>query len=134
VAPPLSHQQEALVARIRNRPTAADIHLARFSNAADSLLQAGDTIVLTVAPDQSAIVVGESVSRRAPWDVSWAGPIQGESGWVTLVLTIEGITGTLQGVRKDSTGHLAHASYKFEPLGGGLEALVCVDESKYSPD
>jgi len=74
-----------------------------------------------------AIVRGETVTRRGPSDVSWSGLIQGEFGRVTLVLTTKGLTGTLQSLRN-------YASYKVEPIGGGLQAIACIDSSQYPPD
>jgi len=126
-APPLSAEQERRLSDIRARPTTADVHLARLSPAADSLLQPETAIALTVSPGRSAIVRGETVTRRGPSDVSWSGLIQGEFGRVTLVLTTKGLTGTLQSLRN-------YASYKVEPIGGGLQAIACIDSSQYPPD
>ncbi|HEV8266215.1 MAG TPA: hypothetical protein VGQ06_14805 [Gemmatimonadales bacterium] len=133
-APPLSAEQERLLAGIRARPTTAELHLAHLSPAADSLLRLGSRVVLTVSPGRSVVVVGDRVTRRGPSDVSWGGAIQGEWGRVELVLTSQGVTGSLQSAAKDDAGRLAYASYRIEPISGALEALVCVDASKYPPD
>ena len=133
-APPPPEQQQ-WVFKISELATTAEVHLARLSPAADSLLHPGNAVVLPVSPGRAAVAVGERVTRRGPSDVSWSGPIQGEKGgWVTLVLTDKGVTGTLQSVRTGEDGKLVFASYRFTPIGGGWQALVCVDPSKFPPD
>ena len=124
-APPLSVEQQGRLLLIQARSTTADVRLARLATSADSLLQLGNEVVLTVSPGRSVVAVGEQVTRRGPNDVSWGGPIDGIFGWASLVLTNVGITGAL---------HSGNAAYHFEPIGGGLQALTCVDASKYGPD
>lgn len=121
----LTPEQERLLASLRAQPTTAQLYLARLSPAADSLLQLGNEIVLTVSPGRSVVAVGDQVTRRGPNDVSWSGPIDSLFGQTTLILTRVGVTGTL---------HSGNAVYSFAPISGGLEALTCVDASKYLPD
>jgi len=90
--------------------------------------------VLTVAPGRAVIAVGQAVARRGPSDVSWSGAIENEFGHVSLVLTTIGVTASLQSVAREATGSLVHASYRVAPLGGGLQAITCVDPSKFPPD
>jgi hypothetical protein len=123
--PLLTVEQQQRLALIRSRPTSADVHVARLSPSADSLLQLGNAVILTVAPGRSVVAVGENATRRGPNDVSWSGPIEGVFGWATLVLTGVGVTGSL---------HSGTAAYHFEPIGGSLQALTCIDGSKYGPD
>ena len=124
-APTLTPEQERLVASLRAQPTTAGLHVARLSPSADSLLQLGNEVVLTVSPSRSVVAFGDQVTRRGPNDVSWSGPIDNIVGQATLVLTGVGVTGTLQS---------GNAVYSFAPLGGGLEALTCIDASKFGPD
>ncbi|HJS42803.1 MAG TPA: hypothetical protein VJ755_04985 [Gemmatimonadales bacterium] len=112
-------------------PTTAELHVARLSPDADSLLQLGSSVVLTVAPGRAVIAAGQDVTRRGPSDVSWSGAIENEFGHVSLVLTTIGVTGSLQSVARES---LVHASYRIAPLGGGLQAISCVDPSRFPPD
>lgn len=127
----LSIDQERLLANIRSSATTAELHVARLSPDADSLLQLGNSVVLTVAPGRAVIAVGRNVTRRGPSDVSWIGAIENEFGHVSLVLSTIGVTGSLQSVARES---LVHASYRVAPLGGGLQAVICVDPSKCPPD
>src|SRR5258706_260297 len=71
----LTPEQERLVASLRAQPTTAELYLARLSPSADSLLQLGNEVVLTVSPGRSVVAVGDQVTRRGPDDVSWSGPI-----------------------------------------------------------
>ena len=129
----LSTEQERLLTNIRNLPTTAELRVARLSPDADSLLQLGHSVVLTVAPGRAVIAVGENVTRRGPSDLSWSGAIENESGRVSIVLTAIGVTASLRSVALRET-ELVHASYSVGPLGGGLQAIACVDQSKFPPD
>jgi len=124
-APQLSPQQEALLSTIRSRRTSAEVHVARLASAPASMLQVGLRLGLAVAPGKVFVASGERVSQRTPTDISWAGPLHAQEGWATLVLTARGVTGTLR------SGSALHT---FEPLGGGLEAIVRVDENKFPPE
>jgi len=55
-APPLSAEQQAQLSGLREMPTTAEVHVARLSPAADSLLHPGSRIVLTMSPGRWAVV------------------------------------------------------------------------------
>lgn len=129
-APALTPEQEHFLGVIRGEPTTAGVHLARLAEGAAALLEVDRAIRLDVSPAQRFTAVGRRVERRAADDVSWSGRIAGENGDVTLVLTGRGVTGTLQVLPFDA----APATYSIRPLGGGLQAIVCVDQSKLPPD
>ena len=130
----LSMEQQTWLSRLRDEPTTAEVHVARLSPVADSLLFLGSAVVLPMAPGEAVVAVGDNVERRGPTDVSWTGPIAGEFGRATLVLSGRGITASMQSVRTDDADRLVIASYRATPIGGGLEAVVCIDASKLPPD
>ena len=129
-SPVLDAGQERLLGVIRARPTTARVHVARLAGGAGSLLQAGREITFPVSPERSFTAVGRQVTRRAPDDVSWSGRITGEHGEVTLVLTARGVTGSLHSMPPGGGSTL----YAFEPIGGGLQAVVCADPGRLPPD
>lgn len=116
----LSSEQERQLSGIRERSTTAEVNIARLAKVPESLLAKGKEVVVSVSLGKQFVAVGDTLTRRGPADISWAGPLQDGSGWTQLVLTNKGITGWL---RKDSL------LYKFEPLGGDLHALIHIDNS-----
>ncbi len=128
-SPQLTAEQERLLSIIRSQRTTAEVYLARLSDAAEEALEEGNAVVLPVSPTRRFTTVGAWVERRTD-SKSFAGPISGEHGWVNLVLTRSGLTGALQSLPRDGEP----ANYSFAPLGGGLHALVCIDQSKFPPD
>lgn len=122
--PQLSAEQARFLSVIRERPTTAEVHLARLANTPALLLQKGNALVLNVSPGRLFVAVGEWVTKRGPDDISWSGALQNQFGSAGLVLTKKGITGTIRTVS---------ATYWFEPISGGLHALIRVDQSKFPP-
>ncbi|MET0395766.1 MAG: M12 family metallo-peptidase [Longimicrobiaceae bacterium] len=124
-APALTRAQENLLATIRGRPSAGEVHVARVAASPGRSLQHGRAVRVRVAPDRQVVAVGEEAVQRGPDAVSWAGTTQGEPGWVQLVLTERGVTGT---VRTAST------LYHVEPLGGGLHAISRTEVATLPPE
>lgn len=127
--PRLSSEQKHWLSVIWNRPTTMELHTARLADNAASLLEEGRAIRLDTSPSHYAIAVGEQVERRAPDDISWSGDLQNDYGSATLVLTGKGVTGSLQ---RWNDGNALN--FKFEPIGNGLQALICVDTDTYLED
>jgi len=114
-SPVLTSEQEARLARIRNRLSSVEVHVALLRTAPEVALQVGRTVGFDVSPTRRFVALGEQVPPRPAGVISWAGPLQNEFGWVQLVLTSKGVTGTL---------HAPDALYRFEPIGGGFHALI----------
>jgi len=130
IAPAMSTEQQGRVTAIWARETTAEVYVGRLIENASSLLELDRAIVFTVSPTRSFGVRGVRAQVRAPNDISWTGPISGEYGSVQLVLTEKGVTGTLQSF----PGGGLPTTYQFESIGGGLQAIICVDEQKFPPD
>jgi peptidyl-Asp metalloendopeptidase len=124
-APPLATEQAAHLARVRGRPSSAAVYVGRLSDTPLSLLQQGKAVRFSVSPTRQFIAVGRDASALSPTITGWSGTLQGEPGFVQLVYSNGKVLGWLQ----------AGADfYEFEPLGGGLHALIRVDASKLPPD
>lgn len=121
----LNSAQQGLLTAIRNRPSSAEVHVARVATAPGRLLQQGRALRVSVAPGRQVVALGERVEQRAASDVSWTGSVQGEQGTVQMVLTSAGVTATVR------TGA---ALYRIEPLGAGLHAITRVDQTRLPPD
>lgn len=123
--PVLTDAQRAFLATIRDRPSTAEVHVARLVNAPGRLLQQGRVLRLSVAPGRQILAIGERVEQRAANDISWTGSVQGEPGTVQMVLSGKGVTAT---VRAGETW------YHIEPLGSGLHAITRIDPTRLPPD
>jgi hypothetical protein len=118
----LNAMQRGRLQNVRGRLSSAEVHLARIASAPGRLLNQGAAVRVAVAPGVQVSAVGERVQQRAANDVSWGGPMTGGNGWVQMVLSPEGITGTVT---------IGFTSYSIEPLGGGLHAVSRIDQSKF---
>lgn len=121
----LSSLERERLSDIRGRPTSRDVRVARLAEGAPAMLREGHTVRMSLTDGLQVAARGESVSRRAAEDVSWAGPLEGREGWVQMVMMDEGITAT---VTVDNT------LYNIEPIGRGLHAVSRIDMSSFPPD
>jgi hypothetical protein len=121
----LTEVQENRLTRIRGRGISPRVHLARAASGAGELLRQNRALRLGVAPGVQVVATGERVERRAANDISWAGPVQGRHGWVQMVLTDDGMLGTVT---------IGTEQYTIEPLGNGLHAVSKLDQSKLPPE
>lgn len=128
-APHLTAAQEDFLSRVRNRPTSAEVHVARTSPSLEAVLSSGGPVILNVAHGRSFLVIGEDRGWASPDYRYWVGSIDDELGLVTLVHGAPGLTGTLQVYGVGTT-----TAYTFEPLGGELLAVSCVDPTRFPPD
>jgi hypothetical protein len=123
----LPAQQSRSLEALKARPTSAAVHVMRLADTPAALLEQGKALTLNVSPGKSVVVVGKQVQQRSRSGISWAGPLQGENGWATLILTDKGITGTL----RSGTPQSGFTFYRFEPIGDDLQAVVRVDASQF---
>ena len=122
--PTLTVAQASFLTSVKARATSLEVHVARLRSAPELVLQRSNAVVFPMSPTRQFVAVGEQMTRRAALDISWAGHIQNEpGGFVQLVLTSKGVTGT---VRTHSLNFL------IEPIGGGLHALSRV--GNFPPD
>lgn len=128
--PALTAEQEGYLGSIRSQPTTARIHVARLVEGVEAVLQADRPVTLNVSPTRSFVAVRVDAGRRDADVFSWQGRISGEYGTATLVLTGKGMTGVLQSLPAGAPS----AVYSIHPIGGGLQAIVCVDAGKAPPD
>lgn len=115
-APQLNAEQLALVSTIRARSTTAEVYLAVLRTDAGLLLRSGKDLSLDVSPLIRFAATNGSARENPNGTLSWRGDIFPTGfGGVQLVLTGKGVTGTLRA---------GSAIYHFEPIGGGLHALI----------
>lgn len=108
---------------IRQRPSSDETHLARLASGPAALLRRGGTLRLAVAPGVNVVATGERVDQRGASDISWGGRVQGmENGYVQMVYSPEGVTGTVT---------LDRIQYRIEPLGNGLHAVSRIDQNRF---
>ena len=125
----LSASQQSQLASIRGRASTAEVHLARIAVAPGRMLGKGAAVRLAVAPGLNVVAVGERVQQRAAEDISWAGPVRGEHGWVQMVFMDGGVAATVT---------VGRTQYSIESLGNGLHAVSRIDQSgfpsEHTPD
>ncbi|MEK7400909.1 MAG: M12 family metallo-peptidase [Gemmatimonadota bacterium] len=124
-APQLSPDQQRWLTTVRNRRHTANVNVAMAARMPGALLQQGRELAVQITPALRVLATGQRVTRRGNEDISWAGPASGSGGWIEIVLTTKGITGTIR---------VGAQTYTVEPLGGGLHAIALVDESKLPRD
>ena len=93
--PALDNVQAGRLAAIRNRPTTAELHVARIAGAPGQLLRGGNVLRLGLAPGLQVVATGQKSVERAADDISWSGPIQGKYGWVQAVMMGGELTATV---------------------------------------
>lgn len=120
--PALNAMQRERLAKVRGRPSTAEVHLARMASAPGRFLQPGGAVRLSVAPGVNVVATAEHVVQRGADDISWSGPIRGGQGWVQLVYMEGGVTATVT---------LGKTQYSIEQLGDGLHAVSRIDQSGF---
>jgi hypothetical protein len=123
--PELTGEQQRLLSTIRGRPSTAEVHVARLAGSPGRMLRQGQAVALALAPGTQVVALGERVERRGEDELSWSGSVAGEPGAVQLVLSGRDVTATVRA---------AGGVYHVEPLGGGLHAVVRVDQTRLPPD
>ena len=118
----LNGVQRGQLATVRGRASTAEVHLARVAAAPGRLLKQGGAVRIPVAPGVQVVALGERVQQRAGNDISWAGPVRGEFGWVQMVVSDAGVTATVT---------VKNTTYSIEPLGGGLHAVSRIDQNGF---
>ena len=114
-------EQANQVARLRQAPTTASIHLVRVN--LDALHKSAATIAL--ADGRSVQAVRRSMVTRGDQDFTWTGELPDAAGNATLVVREGNVTGT---VKRDNE------LYRVVPIGKGVHAVVKVDQSKFPPE
>jgi peptidyl-Asp metalloendopeptidase len=121
----LDRGQRDLLATIRGRSSTAEVHLARIGSAPGRMLRQGAVLRIELAPGVQVVAVGERIAQRAADDVSWAGPVQGDEGWVQMVFMDGGLTASVR---------VGNTLYGIEPLGNGVHAVSRIDPAGFPPD
>jgi hypothetical protein len=120
--PSLNRSQGEMLGAIRGRSSAAEVHLARVAPEPAGMLQQGSALRMEVAPGVEVTAVRQAVQTRGASDISWGGSVQGQHGWVQMVLAEDGIVGTVT---------IGETQYSIEPLGNGLHAVSRIDQSGF---
>jgi hypothetical protein len=113
--------QTQAIERIRQRPTTQSLDLARV----DVNALHGDTVRLSIPNNPSLTISRSREDIRSPGDFTYYGTPSGVPGQATLVVHGGNITGSIQ-----DQGTL----YRIEPIGGGVHALIKVDQSRFPPE
>lgn len=127
--PVLTAEQQGFLSSIRSQPTTARIQLARLAEGVEAILEADRPVALNVSSTRSFVAVKTDAGRRDAGVFAWHGSISGEYGTATLVLTGKGMNGVLQSLPADAPSSV----YAIQPIGGGVQAIVCVDVTKVPP-
>ncbi|HEU0054922.1 MAG TPA: M12 family metallo-peptidase [Longimicrobium sp.] len=119
----LNAPQSQRLTAIRGRRETMTVSVARMAATPSAMLRQGSALRISVAPGVEVVAIGERVVKRAPNDISWAGPVEGRNdGWVQAVFMEGGITGTIT---------LGKETYSIEPIGGGLHAVARLDQNAF---
>ena len=119
----LDQNQARVIAKIRQEQTTLSVQLVRFDALANLKNAPSLRVSLPTVGSISASQRRAETVRANEW--VWSGSFAGEKGSVFLSATGIHITGVIQFER-----HL----FWINPLGGGLHALIRVDQSKIPPD
>ena len=105
---------------LRQVPTTRSIELVRINGEA----LRGPTATMALA-DGPAQATRHTTLARSGDDFTWIGEMPGGAGEATLVVRGGNVTGS---IRKGKD------LYRVAPVGGGVHALVSVDESRFPPE
>jgi peptidyl-Asp metalloendopeptidase len=103
-------------------PTSADVTIVRMPTDA---MRLADAINLNFSAQRSVPLEVVSVEERTPQDYSLFGRSPAGEDEATLVVQGSTVVGTIR-----SGGEL----YRVRPLGGGMQALIRVDQGAFPPD
>lgn len=111
---------------IRDQPTAIAVHVAHLTGNWQVLLKKYKNIAIPVSKGKEFILIKTGVKKCGGINATcWGGTLQNGKGLASFVLGSDGITGTLQ---------IDSLLYQFEPIGGGFQAIIQVDQSKFPSD
>jgi hypothetical protein len=113
--------QTQALERIRQRHTTQSLDLARV----DVNALHGNTVRLSMPNNPSLTLSKNREDIRSPTDFTYYGTLSGVPGQATLVVHDGNITGSIQ-----DQGTL----YRIEPIGGGVHALIKVDQERFPPE
>lgn len=128
--PTLTAEQQQRLAAARAQPAAGQVVVARLAEQPAPMLNLGHPFVLSVSLTRNFVLVGKEL-RAGNNSLSWYGWIADDNGEATLTLTPEGITGVVLSIPRDRS---EPTRYWFQPLGGGLHVITCIDPSKLNAD
>jgi hypothetical protein len=115
-----SPASSSLLSQIRQRPTTASVELVRINHEA----LRGSAANLALPIEGTVAATSRQTILRGEGDYTWIGEIPGR-GQAIFVVRNGDVTGHVQ-----SGGNV----YSVTPLGGGIHALVKIDQSKFPPD
>src|SRR5262249_15631633 len=122
--PPTLRADAAQAQRIdqfRQRPTTQSLSLVRID--LDALR--GNEVRITMPDARTLTVSGRAQDQKSASDFTWVGGLPGVPGQATLVVRNGDVTGSIN----DGTN-----LYRVEPVGGGVHALIKVDQSRFPPE
>jgi hypothetical protein len=119
----LNSRQTEIFARIQKRPTTIQIHMVRIDNLLQ--LQNRQSLILNL-PGRSNIDARVSdVFSREQNRFTWRGSGRDAEELVVLNVNKQNVNGVI---------HLKDGFFLLEPLGGGIQILTLVDQTKFPPD
>jgi hypothetical protein len=122
--PPLTAAQSERLARYQAEPTTTNVTVVRLDGATLN----GRAVTLNL-PHQAPTVLDQvETGVAAAGRMTWAGRASGghiDAVDATLVLSDGNVFGTI---------HADHKLYAVRPLGGGVQALIELDEGRFPPE
>ncbi len=112
-------QQTARLQAVQQNPAAASVSLVQVNLGA---LQANP--VMLALPEGNVAATWRETITRGPTDYTWIGNMP-NGGQAVLVVQNGEITGQIQSGLN---------TYEITPMGGGLHAIVQIDQSRFPPD
>lgn len=129
VSADLSPNQSRMIQKLRGKPTTAQFRTVRLQAAQftvdnlESAVADKQPLILNLFDGKGYEAVGHEIRRRKD-GFTWYGVLPDAGGRATLVVRGDNITGTI---------NVGREKYSITPLGGGVHAIVEVDQTKF-PD
>jgi hypothetical protein len=114
-------EQSRRIEQLRKQPTTKDVQLVHINVAA----LGGEKATLTVPGRKTLTFNRLSIEKKSETNFIWQGRIAELPGTATLVVHDGNITGTIQNDAE---------LYHIEPVGGGVHAIIQIDQSKFPPE
>ena len=114
-------QQQQALSNISSRPTTSSVQLVKVN--ANALL--GESVTMALPGVGVERADRSKTEARVAGDYTWIGDIAKDNGRAILVVKNGDITGSIESPTY---------RYSIVPLGGGVHALIKIDQSRFPPD
>lgn len=119
--PDATPEQSQRINQLRQQPTTKTLDLVRINVAALN----ADQAKLTLSTTRALTFSKKSIEKKSETNFIWEGTLPNGPGTATIVVREGNATGAI----RDNLD-----LYRIEPIGGGVHALIRIDQSKFPPD